>query len=80
MLSTPSSFAKDVCPEDGKNASIKVRVLHDACLKLGGEAHLAEYLDVAVRLVDSWLKGRGVPPDDVFLKCLDLLDRTEESG
>ena len=75
MLSTLGRFAKDSCPEDGKNASIKVRVLHDACLKLGGEAHLAEYLDVAVRLVDSWLKGRGSPPDEIFLKCLDLLEK-----
>ena len=80
MLSTLRHFEKDTCPEDGKNASIKVRVLHDACLKLGGEAHLAEYLDVTVSLVDSWLKGRGQPPDEIFLKCLDLLDGTEESG
>jgi len=75
MLSTLSSLEKDKCPEDGKNASIKVRVLHDACLKLGGEAHLAEYLDVAVRVVDSWLKGRAIPPDEIFLKCLDLLEK-----
>jgi hypothetical protein len=75
LTTTERRFGKDSCPEDGKNASIKVRVLHDACLKLGGEAHLAEYLDVAVRLVDSWLKGRGVPPDEIFLKCLDLLEQ-----
>ena len=75
MLSTPSRFEKDTCPEDGKNASIKVRVLHEACVKLGGEAHLAEYLAVTISLVDSWLKGRGVPPDEIFLKCLDLLDK-----
>jgi hypothetical protein len=74
MLSTQRRFEKDTCPEDGKNESIKVRVLHDACLKLGGEAHLAEYLAVSLSLVDSWLKGRGMPPDDIFLKCLDLLE------
>lgn len=77
MISTLSRFEKDTCPEDGKNASIKVRVLHEACLKLGGEAHLAEYLDVTVRLVDSWLKGRAVPPDEIFLKCLDLLENRD---
>jgi len=75
MLSTLSRFDTDGCPEDGRNASIKVRVLHDACLRLGGEAHLAEYLDVPVSLVDGWLKGRGVPPDEIFLRCLDLLDK-----
>jgi len=74
MEFTLSRFEKDTCPEDGKNASIKVRVLHDACVKLGGEAHLAEYLDVTVSLVDSWLKGRAMPPDEIFLRCLDLLE------
>jgi hypothetical protein len=74
MLSTLRRFEKDGCPEDGKNASIQVRVLHEACLKLGGDAHLAGYLGVTVSLVDSWLKGRGTPPDEIFLKCLDLLE------
>ena len=74
MLSTLRRFEKDSCPEDGKNASIKVRVLHEACLKLGGEAHLAAYLEMSVGLVHAWLKGRGTPSDEIFLKCLDLLD------
>jgi hypothetical protein len=74
MLTTERRFEKDGCPEDGKNASIKVRVLHNACVKLGGEAFLAEYLEVTISLVDSWLKARAVPPDEVFLKCLDLLE------
>jgi hypothetical protein len=51
-----------------------VRVLHTACVKLGGEAFLAEYLEVSISLVDSWLKGRAIPPDEIFLKCLDLLE------
>ena len=80
MLSTLRRFDKDNCPEDGKNASVKARVLHAACLKLGGEAKLADYLDVSISLVDSWLKGRGIPPDDVFLKCLDLLDGDGAAG
>ena len=75
MLTTLSRFEKDGCPEDGKNASIKVRVLHSACVKLGGEAYLAEYLKVTISLVDSWLKGRSIPPDEIFLKCLDLLEK-----
>lgn len=80
MLSTLRQFEKDTCPEDGKNATIKARVLHEACVKLGGEAHLAEYLEVPISLIDAWLKGRGQPPDEIFLKCLDLLDdRDRES-
>jgi hypothetical protein len=74
MLSTLSRADKDSCPSDGKNANVHARVLHDACLKLGGERHLAEYLNVSVGLVHAWLKGRGTPSDEIFLKCLDLLD------
>ena len=74
MLTTQRSFDKDTCPDDGKNESVKARVLHDACQKLGGERHLADYLGVSVGLVHAWLKGRGSPTDDIFLKCLDLLE------
>ena len=75
MLTTLRRSEKDSCPEDGKNATIKARVLHDACVKLGGEAKLADFLEVPVGVVDAWLKGRSAPPDDVFLKCLDLLEK-----
>lgn len=75
MLTTQRSFEKDTCPEDGRNASIHARVLHEACLKVGGERHLAEYLGVSVGLVHAWLKGRGIPSDEVFLKCLDLVEK-----
>ena len=75
MLTTLSRPETDNCPTNARNSSIHGRVLHDACLKLGGEHHLAAYLDVPVSLVDAWLKGRSTPPDDVFLKCLDLLDK-----
>jgi hypothetical protein len=27
-----------------------------------------------VRLIVAWLDGRGKPPDDVFLRCIDLLE------
>jgi hypothetical protein len=77
MLATLGSYDKDTCPQDGKDTHIHARVLHDACLKIGGERHLAEYLGVSVSLVDAWLKGRGIPPDEIFLKCLDLLDKPE---
>mgnify|MGYP003576826179 CR=1 FL=1 len=75
MLTTPGRFDKDTCPEDGRNASIQVRVLHEACVKLGGERHLAEFLGVSVGLVHAWLKGHSRPTDEIFLKCLDLLEK-----
>jgi hypothetical protein len=52
-----------------------VRTLHDACLILGGEHKLAEWLGVDVGVVHEWLNGRGRPPDAVFLRCVDLLQR-----
>ena len=75
MLTTQRSSEKDTCPEDGRNVNIHARVLHEACLKVGGERHLAEYLGVSVGLVHACLKGRGVCPDEIFLKCLDLLEK-----
>jgi hypothetical protein len=64
---------QDVCPSAARNEHIYVRTLHEACLKLGGEHKLAEFLGVNVELVNSWLNGRGRPPDAVFLRCVDLL-------
>jgi hypothetical protein len=64
---------QDICPSTHKNEHVYLRVLHDACVLLGGERHLARYLNVDVEQVDNWLKGRGYPPDEVFLRCTDLL-------
>jgi hypothetical protein len=64
---------QDVCPSTRKNEHIYVRCLHEACVLLGGERHLAAYLNVTVEQVDDWLNGRGYPPDEVFLRCTDLL-------
>jgi hypothetical protein len=51
-----------------------VRTLHDACKRLGGEHKLADHLGVDVSLITAWLAGRGFPPDDVFLRCVDVLE------
>ena len=64
---------QDICPSTAKNNHIYIRVLHDACLALGGEHKLAEYLGVAVEMIEHWLAGRGMPPDPVFLRCNDLV-------
>lgn len=64
---------EDICPAADKNANVFVRVLHDACIALGGEHQLAEYLGVPVRFVERWLEGLGQPPDYVFVRCADLL-------
>jgi hypothetical protein len=64
---------QDICPSTDKNAHVYVRTLHDACLILGGELKLAEYLGVDVHAIEAWLNGNGRPPDAVFLRCVDLI-------
>ncbi len=64
---------QDTCPSEHKNDHIYVRVLHEACTQLGGEHKLAQYLGVELRLVEAWLEARARPPDQVFLRCLDLI-------
>jgi len=31
------------------------------------------HLGVEVELIDRWLQGQGIPPDSVFLACLDIV-------
>jgi hypothetical protein len=63
----------DLCPSAAKNDNIHVRTLHEACLILGGEQKLAEYLGVTAAAVDGWLRGISRPPDRVFLRCVDVI-------
>ncbi|HUQ75914.1 MAG TPA: hypothetical protein VM183_14400 [Burkholderiales bacterium] len=65
---------EDICPSTSKQSHIYIKTLHSACLALGGEHKLAAYLGVPVRDVEAWLNGRGVPPDAVFLRCVDLVE------
>lgn len=66
---------QDTCPSKAKDHHIYVRLLHDACKRLGGEHALARHLGVSVEQVDAWLMGRGVPPDSIFLACLDIVQQ-----
>ena len=73
MSSVVDTPLKDECPTAGKDRTVFHRVLHEACLKVGGEHALAARLGLDVETVHSWLRGHARPPDSVFLKCLDLL-------
>ena len=64
---------QETCPSTAKDQHIYLRILHDACKALGGEHKLALRLGVEVELVDRWLQGQGIPPDSVFLACLDII-------
>ena len=70
----PRKSGRDICPSEAKDKDLHIRVLHEACVKVGGEHALAAFLGLSVGIVELWLKGRRRPPDDVFLRCLDLLE------
>ena len=79
-FSRHSRGVQDICPSTAKNSHIYVRLLHDACVELGGEHRLAEYLGVDVATIEAWLAGLGQPPDEVFLRCADLLHLRRNAG
>jgi hypothetical protein len=64
---------QDICPSASKDHHVYLRILHEACVVLGGEHHLARRLGVSPEEVDAWLKGHSLPPDHVFLACLDIV-------
>ena len=64
---------QDICPSTTRNHHIYLRTLHEACLKVGGEHKLARYLGVDVQHVETWLNGFELPPDEIFLRCVDLV-------
>lgn len=70
----------DVCHATTRNRSVFVRTLHEACLLLGGEHQLAAFLGIDVELLNTWLEGDQRPPDAIFLRCVDLLQRADERG
>ena len=49
------------------------RALARAAQILGGTEELRCFLNVPQSLVDLWLGGHVMPPDDVFLRVVDLL-------
>jgi transcriptional regulator with XRE-family HTH domain len=72
-------MAEDICEGPAKNADVQLRVLHEACLAVGGEHHLAARLGVSAALISDWLNGIGHPSDEIFLRCVDLLGETDPS-
>jgi hypothetical protein len=48
-------------------------MLQCAADKLGGTEELAHYLGVAPVSVRVWMRGLISPPDDIFLRLVDLL-------
>jgi hypothetical protein len=56
------------------------RALHRACLVLGGLAQLASHLKVSDYAVRTWLEGREVPPDNIFLAAVEIILLAADRG
>jgi hypothetical protein len=54
-------------------SQLHVILLQRAAETLGGAEELARYLAVPPLRVRVWLRGLIAPPDDVFLRLIDLL-------
>ena len=64
---------RDFCHSPNPTRDVQVKVLHEACIKAGGEKHLAVKLNVQLEQITAWLDGEMPVPDDVFLACLDII-------
>jgi hypothetical protein len=54
-------------------ASVQARALHRACLIVGGLNALAARLESSPSDLDRWISGDEMPPESVFLRCVELL-------
>jgi hypothetical protein len=73
VMRTSSSPQPDCPLAPPSRETTYARVLHRACLILGGVAQLATQLSVADSAVRVWLEGRQEPPEDVFLAAVEIL-------
>ena len=68
-----SAAARDCPLAPPEHASVHSRALHRACLIVGGVEILAGRLSVDVEQLKRWLKGDEVPPEPVFLACVEMI-------
>jgi hypothetical protein len=80
-----TSTAKVDCPAPPPaRETTHARVLHRACLILGGAPELASHLGVSEAALRGWLEGRDDPPQMVFLAAVEIvllhLDRSSSTN
>jgi hypothetical protein len=68
-----SDVARDCPLAPPAHANVYSRALHRACLIVGGLDKLAERLQVPVDDARRWLQGEELPPDRVFVECVEIL-------
>ena len=54
------------------------QTLHRAADKLGGVDELSKKLKIRPHFITLWIREKGIPPEYVFLRALDLLNASGE--
>ena len=52
---------------------LKARLLRRACEIAGDRERLAIRLDVEIHSLEFWLSGRATPPEEIFLRVVDMV-------
>lgn len=61
--------------EERKSDTPKVRTLRRAVEVVGSPEALAEALDVSPEMISAWLLGQQAPPNDAYMRALDLVSQ-----
>lgn len=59
-------------------STVYSRALTRAAQLLGGVERLRAHLGVGMTQLNFWLRGQAKPPDEVFLKVVDVLAEHEK--
>jgi hypothetical protein len=54
------------------------RTLQQAADKLGGVDELSKKLKIRSQFITLWIRGKGIPPEYVFVRASDLLNAPTE--
>lgn len=61
-------------------SQLHVRLLQKAAEKLGGMDEVARYLGISDVRLRIWMRGLIAPPDEIFLKLVDLISEGPASS
>lgn len=61
--------------EERTSDTPKVRTLRRAVEVVGSPEALAEALDVSPEMISTWLLGQQAPPNDAYMRALDLVSQ-----
>jgi hypothetical protein len=73
LMGEHSAAARDCPLAPPEHSSVYSRALHRACLIVGGVEILGDRLSVDVEKLKHWMKGDEVPPETVFLACVEMI-------